>query len=446
VHADSEIWSQTLFDLRRALIEEHGQKEGARRVLALVTGGMRLSPDEPSFLDMRNSILAADTLAGGEDHDLIWRVFAHRGMGYDAQATSGSDIAPVAGFALPPAKNTPKGAVGGRVSDADSGKPLAGVPAGLSGFLSGLDSDFSALSGTDGGYRITGVPAGNYGPVIVGGSGFEPVILNTVTVKGGRTAGGFDASVRRNWALLNGGTKVVSLKAKDIGCGPGLALDANPDTGISFFSQDNANDPGEKVFTIRLPAPVDVAQLVVDPSANCGDDLSASLGGYRVEFSKDGKAFETASEGEFGAADNQPTELAVPEGIKGGVRFVRMTMKSNQGVATEPSGGSTDYLDMTDLSLYGTSRDKRAPKIRLRRKAVVRSRTARLRGRVTDDYAVTRLVFRGRSVPLGKGGRFSVRVKLRKGANRLRLVAYDASQNRASVRAVRVRRSARRGG
>jgi hypothetical protein len=423
VHADSEIWSQTLFELRRALVAKHGAKDGGRRALALVTGGLRLSPGEPSFLDMRNSILAADTVAGGEDHDLVWGVFAHRGMGYDAQSTSSSDIAPVAGFALPPAAGTPTGTVSGRISDVDSGKPLAGVPAGISGFFSGLDSDFSALSGANGVFRIGGVPAGGYGPVVVGGNGYEPVILGGVTVQGGKTAGGFNAKVRRNWALLNGGTKLVSLKAKDLGCGPGLALDANPDTGISFFSPANANDPGPKVFTIRLPAPIDVASLVIDPSGNCGDDSTASLAGYKVEFSADGTAFQTASEGEFG--DSGPNELDVPQAVRGNVRFVRMTMKSNQG--------GSDYLDMTELSLYGTSKDTRAPVLRLRG-GVRRGPRTTLRGRVSDDYGVTRVVARGRSVVPRSSGAFRLRVRLRKGVNRFRVTAFDGSQNRVTKR------------
>lgn len=57
VHADGEIWSQTLWDLRRAL--------GAATARALVTGGMRLAPDDPSFLEMRDAIIQADEVLGG---------------------------------------------------------------------------------------------------------------------------------------------------------------------------------------------------------------------------------------------------------------------------------------------------------------------------------------------------------------------------------------------
>ena len=56
VHGDGEIWAETLWDLRAAV--------GSTNARRLITQGMRLSPPEPSFLDMRNAILQADQAAG----------------------------------------------------------------------------------------------------------------------------------------------------------------------------------------------------------------------------------------------------------------------------------------------------------------------------------------------------------------------------------------------
>ena len=50
VHADGEIWAQTLWDLRTAV--------GVSDSRFLVTEAMRLSPTNPSFLEMRDAILA----------------------------------------------------------------------------------------------------------------------------------------------------------------------------------------------------------------------------------------------------------------------------------------------------------------------------------------------------------------------------------------------------
>ena len=65
VHADGEIWGETLWDLRKAL--------GSKTAESLVTRAMELSPANPSFLDMRNSILPADLVVNGgknADQDL----------------------------------------------------------------------------------------------------------------------------------------------------------------------------------------------------------------------------------------------------------------------------------------------------------------------------------------------------------------------------------------
>ena len=96
MHADGEIWAQTLWDLRTAL--------GPAKARALVTTGMSLLAPEPSFLDARNAILVADqTLYGGADAAALWTVFAGRGMGFFAASTGGDDTAPAENFALPPA-------------------------------------------------------------------------------------------------------------------------------------------------------------------------------------------------------------------------------------------------------------------------------------------------------------------------------------------------------
>src|SRR6185436_13790270 len=48
VHADGEIWGETLWDLRSALIAAHGPADGTFRARALITDGMRLSPANPT--------------------------------------------------------------------------------------------------------------------------------------------------------------------------------------------------------------------------------------------------------------------------------------------------------------------------------------------------------------------------------------------------------------
>src|SRR4029077_18756672 len=122
-------WSETLWDLRQALQVQLGSAGDASDIAEiLVSDGMRVSPPEPSYLDMRNSILTADELDfGGPFHDLIWSVFRKRGMGYFAAAADGADFLPIEDFSPPPDPNAPTGAVTGKVIDAGTGLPASGV-------------------------------------------------------------------------------------------------------------------------------------------------------------------------------------------------------------------------------------------------------------------------------------------------------------------------------
>ncbi len=61
VHADGEIWAQTLWDLRSA------RQSRAAYARQLITDAMRIAPPEPSFLEMRDAILLADENAAGGD-------------------------------------------------------------------------------------------------------------------------------------------------------------------------------------------------------------------------------------------------------------------------------------------------------------------------------------------------------------------------------------------
>lgn len=99
-HANGEIWGQTLWELRQQLVTE--TTGGVATARKLVTAALRISPEEPTFIDMRDMILAADQVHFDGDHqDLIWGVFARRGMGVNADALSPSDTEPTASFTFP---------------------------------------------------------------------------------------------------------------------------------------------------------------------------------------------------------------------------------------------------------------------------------------------------------------------------------------------------------
>ena len=173
MHADGEIWSQTLWDLRDAL--------GSNTVEGIVTRAMELAPSNPSFLDMRNSILQADLVAnGGANHDTIWSTFAHRGMGYFAGAVDGDDAFPVENFALPPT-DVKFGKLLGKVVDADTNLPIVGAAVLFGGHASGFPDDIAGLTNEDGVYDIKKIPVGTYPKVWATAPGYDRQVLPTVT-------------------------------------------------------------------------------------------------------------------------------------------------------------------------------------------------------------------------------------------------------------------------
>ena len=165
VHADGEIWVETLWDLRQALQVKTGSADDASDVAEiLVADGMRLSPPEPSMLDMRNAILTADQIDfGGAFHDLVWDVFRKRGMGYFAAATDGADTQPVEDFTPPPDPNGPKGTVDGhrhrlRLRPADRRRPRRLRRPRVAARVRRLPR---RRDGRDGRYTIEDVPGGD---------------------------------------------------------------------------------------------------------------------------------------------------------------------------------------------------------------------------------------------------------------------------------------------
>lgn len=112
VHDIGEIWAITLWEVHWALVAEYGFDAdlingagGNRLALQLVVDGLKLQPCEPTFVEMRDAILAADVAgSNGANQCLLWEAFAKRGLGYSAEAgTSASVTDGIEAFDLPSA-------------------------------------------------------------------------------------------------------------------------------------------------------------------------------------------------------------------------------------------------------------------------------------------------------------------------------------------------------
>ncbi|MCF6159182.1 MAG: hypothetical protein E3K32_11600 [wastewater metagenome] len=104
-HNIGEIWCATLMEMNRKI-------HGTALAVQLVVDALKLSPANPSFLDMRDAILAAldDKNTAGQlssseysaARNGIWSAFAKFGMGPNARSNGASLLGIVADFKTPP--------------------------------------------------------------------------------------------------------------------------------------------------------------------------------------------------------------------------------------------------------------------------------------------------------------------------------------------------------
>ncbi|MEV6265514.1 M36 family metallopeptidase [Kribbella sp. NPDC051936] len=353
VHASGEVWAQTLWDLR--------ERFGRSYAMSIITRAMELSPNDPTMLDMRNAVVQADLVAsGGKNADVIWTVFANRGMGWYAGVVDGGDAFPAEDFHKPPTGATTT--LSGTVTDKDTGAPVAGALVYVGGHSSGYAGDYAGTTDAAGNYSISNVAPGTYPKIVVSAPGYE-LIVQSVKVSAGSKA---NFAPRRNWAAASGGGSVVDFNGPDFSsfnCGPGGAIDNAQGTGWGSTTGDDNGTPTNqmvpKYVDIKLPASVTVSAFNVDPSNTCGDPGSASTGQYRIQTSADGTTWATAAEGTFDATNRGKYNLVTPTGNTTGVQYVRFWMLSPQVPDFQnncPAGafGGCQFTDMTEIQVFGT--------------------------------------------------------------------------------------------
>ncbi|GLZ30992.1 hypothetical protein Lesp02_31810 [Lentzea sp. NBRC 105346] len=358
VHADGEIWAQTLWDLRTAL--------GVPLTRSLVTRAMELTPASPSFLDMRNSILQADSVVnGGQAHTKIWQVFAKRGMGFFAGSVTGADVRPAEDFSTPPPTGTPTGSVSGRVVDSETGLPVTGAAVRIAGHDSGFFGDKWAATDEDGRYTIENVVPGTYPKMYAFIPGMDGQ-QRAVSVRSGKNT--VDWALRRDWATSTTGAEVTAFNGADYsqyGCGPSDLLRRTP-TGSGGWSTDATKAAGgglePRSITIKLGQAVDVSAVEIDPSGTCGDDSSAAAKDVTVETSVDGTTWVAAGKASYTTKELGALHpIALASGSTAKVRFLRLTILANQ-VSLHPeidcapgkSAAGCFYSDVAGLAVRGT--------------------------------------------------------------------------------------------
>lgn len=95
-HGTGFLWATMLWDITLDLMDVYGfepdlyetsSSAGNIRAMKLVMEGLKMTPCNPTFIDMRDAIIAADNAVfSGEHQELIWEAFARRGLGASAIA------------------------------------------------------------------------------------------------------------------------------------------------------------------------------------------------------------------------------------------------------------------------------------------------------------------------------------------------------------------------
>jgi len=233
-HFAGEIWTSVLWDMNWKMIEKYGYSTdlyrgtaGNNLAMQLVIDALKLQPANPSFLEARDAIIAADLVNnGGANYEDLWAVFARRGFGYSASAGVDSDSdTVVAAFDLPPPLPEVTGFVYNDANlngNRDVGElPIPGivvyVDANNNSALDG--NELSTTSATDGFYSLTAAPGTT--SVTVRQS-IDPALYQqteprnnagyTINVSGGGVFSGYDFGnkpqpgeiVGRKWNDLDG--------------------------------------------------------------------------------------------------------------------------------------------------------------------------------------------------------------------------------------------------
>jgi hypothetical protein len=341
VHADGEIWAETLWQLRETV--------GPAIAETLVTRALELSPPSPSYLDMRNAIVQADTVNfGGANHSAIWSVFANRGMGFFAASLGGGDIAPVQDFSTPPDCSTSTCAtITGKITDRLTSKPVVGVNVGFAGLNSGFDWDLADTTDASGQFTISNVPLHTYPELLVSGGGYIPSIGVNVPVTGDLS---ITAKLDRDWVSTEGGAKIGKFTPPDYSpfCGPADLVDLNGGTGWGSDAPNStagSSHKGPRSVVIKLPKAVNIKDVGLISYGACGDSPKAGVKGFEIDTQAQGSSkWVVAFKGSI--ASDARLHFFTPHAGKKHVRSVRFVMLSNHGDKL--------FMDAIELVVRGT--------------------------------------------------------------------------------------------
>ena len=92
VHNAGEVWCAALWEVFVNLIARHGHVEAEQRMLQYVIGGLKLTPNMPTYIQARDGIVSTVSALDPGDLPEVWAGFAKRGMGVGAVSPPSSSV------------------------------------------------------------------------------------------------------------------------------------------------------------------------------------------------------------------------------------------------------------------------------------------------------------------------------------------------------------------
>ncbi|MGB9378269.1 MAG: M36 family metallopeptidase [Mycobacteriales bacterium] len=299
VHADGSIWTTMIWNLRKALVSKYGAAKGGQVAARLITDAMPLTAPDPSMLDARDGILAADVNRyNGNNFDTIWTTFAKRGAGFSATSATpdntpaGDNTDPTPAFDHPTASRN--GTLAGKVVNSSTG---AGVP-GARVIIGQFEARVSPVAKTSstGGFGARMV-AGSY-PVLVQAPGFGKQSFSVTVTAGQTLARTFN--VTPNLASRYSGATIVKASSQDIGLPAQFLID---DTAASVWSTQKGatpyNDGPHQYVVVKLAKPAKITSIQVSAFKNTTASRFEALKDFALQTSTDGVTWTTAKTGSF---------------------------------------------------------------------------------------------------------------------------------------------------
>ena len=269
VHADGEIWAQTLWDLRVAL--------GGTTARGLVTRAMELLSGQSLVPGHAERDPPGRHAQGARTGRPSGSVFAARGHGLlrlDRQRPGhhADPELPDSAFA------------NGDVPRHGHRSPYRCRLGGALVWFGGHTTTLRATTDSAGRFVMSQVPVGTYPQLFVSKQGIRPRRrVASVTVAAGTTTRAI--RLRRDWASIPGGARLVRFTGPNnagiCGFGPAPRSTARSPRG------GRATCPRSR-SRCSCRRWIDMTAFGADPGETCGDPDTASLRGYKVEVSKTG--------------------------------------------------------------------------------------------------------------------------------------------------------------